>query len=71
MNRASSILFCEACRKETRFLAIQQVISAMGISRSTVYYWMERHWIHWRELPSSRRIICSESLSRNVNREAS
>jgi len=54
---------CEHCRKETTFLPIHTAIRIAGVSRSTVYYWMEHAWIHWRELPSGRRVICQESLS--------
>ncbi len=35
----------------------------IGVSRSTIYYWMDRGWIHWRLLPSGRRVICMSSLS--------
>jgi hypothetical protein len=55
--------FCECCRKEANFMPIRKTILIAGVSRSTVYYWMEHAWIHWRELPSGRRIICQESLS--------
>jgi predicted DNA-binding transcriptional regulator AlpA len=58
-----AILFCEHCQKETKFLGISAARQAAGVSRSTMYYWMEHGWIHWRELPSSRRVICQESLS--------
>jgi predicted site-specific integrase-resolvase len=58
-----AIFFCDHCRKETKFLPIHASRQAAGISRSTVYYWMDRAWIHWRELPSGRRVICQESLS--------
>ena len=55
--------FCEHCHKETKFAPIRNTVLIAGVSRSTVYYWMDRAWIHWRELPSGRRIICQESLS--------
>jgi predicted site-specific integrase-resolvase len=58
-----AIFFCDRCRKETKFLAIHAARQVTGVSRSTVYYWMEHAWIHWRELPSGRRVICQESLS--------
>jgi predicted DNA-binding transcriptional regulator AlpA len=58
--------FCECCRKETKFLPIHTIRQIAGVSRSTVYYWMDRAWIHWRELPSGRRIICQNSLSRQA-----
>ena len=59
----SSGSFCEHCMRETQFLPIHFVVTFIGVSRSTIYYWMDRGWIHWRELPSGRRIICKESLS--------
>jgi predicted site-specific integrase-resolvase len=56
-------LYCESCGKETKFFPIRTIQQIAEVSRSTVYYWMDRAWIHWRELPSGRRIICHESLS--------
>ena len=60
---ATSRFFCHHCRKETHFLPIQYAVALTGVSRSTIYYWMDRRWIHWLELPSRRRIICKDSLS--------
>ena len=60
----SARFFCEHCQRETHFVPIQFALALTGVSRSTMYYWMDRRWIHWRELPSRRRIICKESLSR-------
>lgn len=59
----TSPFFCEHCQKETRFLPIHFALAVAGVSRSTIYYWMEHGWIHWRRLPSGRRVICQESLS--------
>jgi hypothetical protein len=59
----SARFFCEHCQKETHFLPIHFAVALTGVSRSTVYYWMDRRWVHWRELPSRRRVICKESLS--------
>jgi predicted DNA-binding transcriptional regulator AlpA len=55
---------CESCQKEVRFLPLRNATVTAGVCRSTIYYWMERGWIHWRELPSGRRLICLDSLSR-------
>jgi len=63
MTLLSARFFCEHCKKETHFLPIQYAVALAGVSRSTMYYWMDRRWVHWRELPSRRRIICKESLS--------
>jgi hypothetical protein len=62
--------FCDYCHKDTQFLTIQKTIRLATVSRSTVYYWMEHEWIHWRELPSGRRVICQESLSHNNSTQA-
>jgi hypothetical protein len=59
-----STFFCEHCSRETEFLPVFKAVKTAGVSRSTIYYWMDRSWIHWRELPSSRRVICIESLSK-------
>lgn len=55
--------FCERCQKESSFLPIYLVTKIAGVSRSTIYYWMDHAWVHWRELPSGRRIICEDCLS--------
>jgi hypothetical protein len=60
------LFYCECCRKNTVFLTINKTSEFAVVSRSTLYYWMEREWIHWRALPSGRRVICRESLSHSV-----
>ena len=62
--------FCDHCKKETKFLPVCTAIALTGVSRSTIYYWMEHQWIHWRELPSGRRLICEASLSRPVHEDS-
>ncbi len=58
-----AMFFCKVCNKETKFLPIHLALKIVGVSRSTVYYWMDHEWVHWLELPSGRRVICQESLS--------
>jgi len=60
---------CDVCQQESRFLSLQNSMRSAGVCRSTIYYWMERRWIHWRELPSGRRMICYNSLSRSARSE--
>src|SRR5712691_5991867 len=59
----TAVFYCEECQKETSFLPIHGVLQVIGISRSTVYSWMSHRWIHWKELPSGRRVMCRESFS--------
>ena len=54
--------YCEDCRKDTKFLSINLAAKFSGVCRSTLYYWMQNGWIHWLEQPSSRRVICENSL---------
>jgi predicted site-specific integrase-resolvase len=54
--------FCERCHKESNFLPIHMVTKIAGVSRSTIYYWMDHAWVHWLALPSGRRVICEEYL---------
>lgn len=55
---------CEHCERPTQFASISRILRLVRVSRSTIYYWMDRGWIHWRVLPSGRRVICQASLSR-------
>jgi predicted site-specific integrase-resolvase len=59
----ASLFFCSQCNKETHFVPIQNARKITGRSRSTIYYWIDHGWVHLRELPSGRRVICQESLS--------
>jgi len=59
----STGFLCERCQKQTSFVPIQFACALTGVSRSTIYYWMDRSWVHWLELPSGRRVICQESLT--------
>lgn len=56
-------LQCEQCKCPTQFLGVSRAVRLIAVSRSTIYYWMDRGWIHWRLLPSGRRVICLGSLS--------
>jgi predicted DNA-binding transcriptional regulator AlpA len=58
-----STFLCDHCDCMTQFVSVSRVVRLVAVSRSTVYYWMERGWIHWRLLPSGRRVVCWKSLS--------
>ncbi len=57
-----TVLHCAHCGRETEFLPIYRAIRIVDVSRSTIYYWMDKEWVHWMTLPSKRRLICRESL---------
>jgi hypothetical protein len=59
--------FCRHCHKKSKFVPVHFALVLAGVSRSTIYYWMEQGWVHWVELPSGRRVICKNSLHREPN----
>ena len=59
---------CGVCDARVFADRLQRAVQVVGVSRSTIYYWMERGWIHWREVPSGRRVICEASLSRDARK---
>jgi hypothetical protein len=66
MPRRRSLLathfYCEHCQKETRFMPIHFAIQEIGVSRTTMYRWMQCKQVHWLEKPSGRAMICLQSL---------
>jgi len=54
--------FCTKCQQPADFITIRQAVDLTGVSRSTMYYWMKKGWIHWTVMPSGRRLICRDSL---------
>lgn len=62
---------CEQCGCMTQFLGTSRAVRLLGVSRSTIYYWMDRGWVHWRLLPSGRRVICQAALSSPAPRAVS
>ncbi len=61
---SAATFYCERCSQMQQFLDITHATRVAAVCRSTMYYWMDRGWIHWRVLPSGRRIVCLRSLSR-------
>lgn len=64
---ACATFFCPICQKETNFLHIDPAAIVSAVSRRTIYDWMDHGWIHWRVLPSGRRMICEESLGHEAS----
>src|SRR5207253_5854440 len=54
--------FCKHCGQERTFLPIHFASLLANVTRQTLYRWMNREWLHWRTLPSGRRLICLQSL---------
>jgi predicted DNA-binding transcriptional regulator AlpA len=66
-SHVCATFFCPYCQKETKFLHVHSAAIMSAVSRRTIYDWMDHGWIHWREMPSGRKLICEESLGHHVN----
>jgi hypothetical protein len=64
MALTCSTFFCDKCSKETKFLPIHFAVAVTGVSRASIYRWMDRRFIHYLELPTGHRLICQESLGK-------
>ena len=57
-----SHFYCDQCGKETHFVPIHRAVIITGVTRRSIYYWIDKDWVHWVNLPSNRKVICEESL---------
>jgi len=64
MALTCTLFFCDQCVKETKFLPIHFAVATTGASRSSIYRWMDRDFIHYQELPNGHRMICLDSLKK-------
>ena len=58
--------YCEQCGHSEQFFTVAEALRLTGASRSTVYEWMRRGWLHWEVLASGHRLICRESLGKFI-----
>ena len=59
-------LFCACCGSEKETIPIYTAMRLVDVSRSTIYNWMDKGWVHYARLPSGRRMICRDSLTQRV-----
>ena len=57
-----AVFFCERCGQKCEMIPVYKASKFAGVCRSTIYYWIDREWIHWNTLASGRRLICANSL---------
>ena len=48
-------------------MPIHFAILEIGVSRTTMYRWMQRKQVHWLEKPSGRAMICLQSVMRKAH----
>lgn len=61
-----ALLYCDECHTERDLLPIYRAVAIAGVSRSTIYYWIGKNWVHWKQLASGRRVICRASLAHSI-----
>ena len=50
--------WCDACPVVVDWLTVPRVAAPTGLKQRTVYYWIERGWVHARQLQNSWWLIC-------------
>jgi hypothetical protein len=50
--------WCAECRANSFWVIAQQLARIVGVSRRTIYRWLERGRVHNRQLPSGVRLLC-------------
>ena len=58
--------FCDECGTPREFVAIHKAQQIAGVSRSSIYHWIEKRWVHRRKIASGRTVICAESLAPRI-----
>ena len=57
-----AILFCHRCVRETEHVRIYVARKTAGVSRPTIYRWIETGDVHACRGPGGLRMVCRESL---------
>jgi predicted site-specific integrase-resolvase len=61
--------FCRFCGRDTNY-SIAHAATLTGVCRETIYRWLRRGLIHGIALPSSRVMLCVESLIKDQGAKA-
>jgi predicted site-specific integrase-resolvase len=62
--------YCDHCKRSTHFVPVYRAAEITGVSRRSIYSWIDKGLVHWTRLPSGRRMICTESLQTKVSSAA-
>ncbi|MCU0293158.1 MAG: hypothetical protein MUF10_14390 [Thermoanaerobaculaceae bacterium] len=55
---------CCRCGRETVHLSVARASDVAGVTRATMYNWINRDLVHTVVRPSGRKFVCTESLVR-------
>jgi hypothetical protein len=55
---------CCRCGRETVHLSVARASEVAGVTRATMYNWINRDLVHTVVRPSGRKFVCTESLVR-------
>ncbi|MGV8039971.1 MAG: helix-turn-helix transcriptional regulator [Thermoanaerobaculaceae bacterium] len=53
---------CFRCGHETVHLSVARAADVAGVTRATMYNWINRGLVHCVVRPSGRKFVCTESL---------
>jgi hypothetical protein len=53
---------CEECGKDVTLLSAEAAAAEASVTPREIYRWIEEETLHFRELPTGKVFVCSESL---------
>ena len=65
--RRAACAWCPACAAEAELVTAEEAAAAAGLSRRTVYRWVEAGRLHFSETPEGWLRVCLKSLLNELN----
>jgi hypothetical protein len=53
---------CPTCERMIALVSIDVACRALGVSRKTIYKWIEKEWVRTVQVASGRMLLCFSSL---------
>lgn len=62
-SRSVAPAWCAACGQHVTMLSVQEAAAVAGVTRCTIYRWVEAQTVHFVETPDGVLLICAQSLT--------
>jgi len=60
---------CPECGRSIKLVAIRTASEIVGVSRKTMYQWIDKGWVSTARIASGRQLVCLTSLLHDSSRE--
>ncbi len=62
--------WCERCREQVQMITAEEAACLTGVSRRTIYRWVENETLHFDEMPEGELLVCVNSLPDQISRRS-